>query len=767
MWLHNRTPLSIRYQDLAALDAWSSRRLIPSFVAAHKTAFAIVLSSVGAIQSEPRLGARIGVPVQEEGKSSMTGMHGDGANTAGLVLRSFEVSVHPNMIVALKSPGCPIVRVNAALEAFLGLNRDQLIGRPSQEVLRSLDEAGIDLHTGSDAALTCRVRGREPVLCRLEVRPVPDAEGSATHALCMLRDLAEQVPLQGTSEHLASHDSLSGLILSHVLEENLAAELVRAVHECSRIIVCYLRIDRFGMIDEVCDFSVAASLTRMVAERLTQCAGDPSRVSRTASGGFVAVFVGQDAAVDQLDVGQSIAAALEPPFVMGATRRRVTASVGVSCFPDTASDVHELLQQAAAAAYAVKRNGGNDVHAYTAALDGALGQQLKLAEELDGAVQRGEMELVYQPVLGTAKREVVGMEALVRWRSPKLGFLTPEQFIPFAESLGMIEEIGRWVLQEACAQARRWLDLGVGDFTLSVNVSRAQMRGRQLLEDVRRALDASRLQPSFLDLELTETAIMTNVEEATWTMRELRKMGVKLSMDDFGIGQSSLGHLQRLPVNRMKIDRSFVAAVPDDVNAARICRAIIGLAHEFGFSVVGEGVEKAVQLAFLERNGCEFVQGYLLSAPVSADAMLAMLREPVLYPRETGGKSQNGAVLLVDDEQNVLRALARLLRRDGYQIFTASTFHDAFEILGTQNIHVVMSDHRMPEGKGTEFLSRVKATHPRTIRLILSGYADVGAVTEAINGGAVYRFLTKPWNDDDLRETLREAMRMAQVQMEA
>jgi DNA-binding NtrC family response regulator len=143
--------------------------------------------------------------------------------------------------------------------------------------------------------------------------------------------------------------------------------------------------------------------------------------------------------------------------------------------------------------------------------------------------------------------------------------------------------------------------------------------------------------------------------------------------------------------------------------------------------------------------------------------MLAMLREPVLYPRETNGKNQNGAVLLVDDEQNVLRALARLLRRDGYRIFTASTFHEAFEILGTENVHVVMSDHRMPEGKGTEFLSRVKATHPHTLRLILSGYADLGAVTEAINGGAVYRFLTKPWNDDDLRETLREAMRMAQA----
>lgn len=698
----------------------------------------------------------------------MSNTQGDAVNwenSAGLVLRSFEVSVNPNMIVALAGPGYPIVRVNAALETLLCMTRDELIGHSWHEILGAADgSTALDLHTPCEAVLTCRAGRREPFLCRPEVRPVPDPGGAATHSLCTLREVPEQVSRRDAREHQASRDSVSGLILSHVLKENLGVEMVRAVHECSRIIVCYLRIDRFGMIDEVCDFGVAATLTRMIAERLTECAGNRGLTSRTASGGFVAVFVGQDAATDQLDVAQRIAAVLEPPFVLGSVTRRVTASVGVSCFPDTAASVQELLQQAAVAAYSVRRTGGNDVHAYTTAVDGDLGRQLKLADELEGAVERGEMELVYQPVVSTAKREVVGMEALVRWRSPQFGFLMPDQFIPFAESLGMIDEIGRWVLQEACAQARRWLDLGVGDFTLSVNVSRAQMRGRQLLEDVRRALDAARLQASFLDLELTETAIMANVEEAGWTMRELRKMGVKLSMDDFGIGQSSLGHLQKLPVNRMKIDRSFVAAVPDDVNATRICRAIIGLAHEFGFAVVGEGVENPVQLSFLERNGCEFVQGYLLSKPVAADAMLAMLREPVLHPREPTRNSQNGAILLVDDEQNVLRALARLLRRDGYQIFTAPTFREAFDILGTEKVHVVMSDHRMPEGKGTEFLSRVKATHPRTVRLILSGYADLGAVTEAINGGAVYRFLTKPWNDDDLRETLREAMRMAQAQ---
>ncbi len=689
-------------------------------------------------------------------------MHRD--DSEALLLRSFEVSVHANIIVALTRPENPIVRVNGALESLLGLDRGELVGRPCREVLGpDSGFAELDPHKASDIVAICRAGRREPFLCRLEVRPIPDDRGDITHSLCTLRDISGQMRSRQGRDELASRDPLSGLALSHVLEEKLGSELLRAVHECSRIIVCYLRIDRIGMIDETGDFNVAAGLMRMIAERLVRCVENPDMAARTASGGFIAAFVGQDAAVDQLDLGQRVAATLEAPFVLGPIRRRVTASIGVSCFPDTASSVRELLQQAMAAATTVKHAGGNDVHAFTTTLAGDLGTQLKLADEIGGAVQRGEMELVYQPVLSTTKRAVVGMEALARWRNPRFGLLMPDKFIPFAENVGEIDEIGRWVLKEACAQARRWLDLGVGDFTMSVNVSRGQMRGRHLLEDVRRALDAARLQARFLDLELTETAIMANVEEAGWLMRELRKMGVTLSMDDFGIGQSSLGYLQRLPFNRMKIDRSFVASVPDDVNATRICRAIIGLAHEFGFSVVGEGVEKAVQLAFLERNGCEFVQGYLLSRPVSADAMLAILREPVLYPRETAAGSENGAILLVDDEQNVLRALARLLRRDGYRIFTASSFQEAFHILGTESVQVVMSDHRMPEGKGTEFLSRVKATHPNTVRLILSGYADLGAVTEAINGGAVYRFLTKPWNDDELRETLRDAMRMAQA----
>lgn len=290
------------------------------------------------------------------------------------------------------------------------------------------------------------------------------------------------------------------------------------------------------------------------------------------------------------------------------------------------------------------------------------------------------------------------------------------------------------------------------------------MRGNRLLDDIGSALNAARLPARYLDLELTETAILANLDQAALLMHEVRKLGVKWSLDDFGVGQSSLSHLQRLPVSRLKIDQTFVRAMPEDLRATRICRAVIGLAHEFGFSVVAEGVETAVQLGFLERNGCDLVQGFLLSRPVTADAMLTMLREPLLRSRTShvenpaGGR---GTVLLVDDEKNVLSALSRLLRRDGYRIVTAGSFGEAFDVLTEEDVQVVVSDHRMPDGKGTEFLGRVKVTHPDTVRMILSGYADLGTVTEAINVGAVHRFMTKPWDDDELRGVVRDAMRLA------
>ncbi|HET7931853.1 MAG TPA: EAL domain-containing protein [Rhodanobacteraceae bacterium] len=681
-----------------------------------------------------------------------------------VIVRSFEFSPNPDLIFDLTAAGNPVVCVNAALEKLLGIDRQHLLGHLCAEVLGP--EQGveaIDLNAAGSHVVHYRLGSRTPFWCRLEVSPLADGDGHPTHSICTLHDISEHVGLRHNRDFQMRHDVLTGLVRMPVFEERLTVELVRAVNACARVIVCHVDIDRLGAINRAYDFTVGDQVLGAVARRLHTIVSDPALACRITSNKFLVAFDGADAGDDQLEVGMRLATVLAPPIEVGALSVRVTASIGVSCFPDTGSDVRELQQQAAAAAHQARRGGGDDVQVFVPAERAALHTRLRLGEHLHGAVERGEFVLHYQPIIGIAKREVLGMEALVRWQSPELGLVTPDAFISLAEDLGMIADIGRWVLHQACAQARRWLDQGVGDFTMSVNVSGLQLRNRQLLEDVSMALNAARLPAACLDLELTETAIMPNLEQASALMAELGQMGVKLSLDDFGVGQSSLGYLQRLPVNRLKIDRSFVAGVPDDMNAVRICRAVIGLAHEFGFVVVAEGVEHAVQLAFLEHNSCEYAQGHYFSAAVPAEQMLEVLRKQVLRPRVASAatSAEAGVVLLVDDEQNVLRALARVLRRDGYRILTATSFGAAFEILGNNDVQLVMSDHRMPDGKGTEFLGRVKALHPHTVRMILSGYADVGAVTEAINGGAVHRFLTKPWDDDKLRAIVRDAMRFA------
>lgn len=683
-----------------------------------------------------------------------------------LVLRSFEVTSNAGLMVAL-TPGFPIVRVNAALENLLGRDREYLLGRPCLEALGvERSDANVDIGVVGDAIVQCAGDQDRRFWCRLEVRPMPGVDGAVAYSYCTLHDVTEFVRLRNNRDYLGTHDPLTGLVRAYMFEEQLANELAHAVQACSRVIVCCMSIDRIGLINELCNYQVGDQLLHLIAERLSRVAGHADNLCHIGSNKFMAAFADPAGDTDQVQFGQRLAAVLEQPFAVAGLSLRMTASVGVACFPDTGSEVTELLQQAAAAARQAARGGGNEVRVFVPAQREILHTRLRLGARLRGAVERGELELHYQPIVGIAKHDVVGMEALVRWRNPELGLVMPDQFIPLAEDLGMIGDIGRWVLNEGCLQARRWLDQGVGEFTLAVNVAGVQMRGEQLLEEVGQALNAARLPARFLALELTETAILTNVEQAIGLMREIYQLGVKWSLDDFGTGHSSLSYLQRLPVSRLKIDQSFVRAMPNDAGATRICRAVLGLAHEFGFSVVAEGVEQAVQLAFLERNGCEMAQGFFFSRPITADAMLALLREPRLRMAAApdAAAASTGTILLVDDEKNVLSALSRVLRRDGYRVLTAGTFNDAFAALAAEDVQVVISDHRMPDGKGTDFLGKVKVSHPETVRMILSGYADLATVTDAINVGAVHRFMTKPWNDDELRAAVRDALRLARTQ---
>jgi FixJ family two-component response regulator len=262
-----------------------------------------------------------------------------------------------------------------------------------------------------------------------------------------------------------------------------------------------------------------------------------------------------------------------------------------------------------------------------------------------------------------------------------------------------------------------------------------------------------------LELELTENMMIGNVQRVIGTMRALKLLGVKIALDDFGTGYSSLNYLRQFPIDLLKIDQSFVRDISSDPGAAGICRAIIALGHQLGMTVLAEGVETAAQVGYLRRNECDRFQGFYFSKPVTATQALVLLEHRYMAHEGLALQQETHTLLLLDDEENILSALNRVLRRDGYRIFTATTADQAFDILARNNVEVILSDQRMPEISGTEFLSKVKEMYPNTVRMMLSGYTDLAAVTEAINRGAIYKFLIKPWNDEDLRHQIREAFR--------
>lgn len=331
--------------------------------------------------------------------------------------------------------------------------------------------------------------------------------------------------------------------------------------------------------------------------------------------------------------------------------------------------------------------------------------------------------------------------------------------MPTAERLGVIVQIGGWVLENAIEQVRQWRESGFDDLFVTVNVSTLQLQRPGFPDEVLALLMRAGVPPESLVLEINESALAANVTPVYEGLVALRREGVGLALDNFGTGDSSLSSLVRYPVDKLKIDRSFIRSSPAGEREAAIVRAIIAMGHQLNMKVVANGVETEAQLGYLRRSDCDMFQGYLFGEPMPADMASTTLRRRYLRPELFAASKQDQTLLLVDDEENVLRSLVRLFRRDGYRILAAGNVRDAFDLLATNEVQVILSDQRMSDMSGTEFLGRVKMLYPDTVRMVLSGYTDLATVTDAINRGAIYRFLTKPWNDDELREHIRQAFR--------
>ncbi|MGS1079463.1 EAL domain-containing protein [Pseudoxanthomonas beigongshangi] len=523
------------------------------------------------------------------------------------------------------------------------------------------------------------------------------------------------------------------------------------------LMLLHIDIDHFRSINENMGDEVGDQALLLLGQHLASQLGPDARVWRQGSDEFIVAMPRLPHLASPDEFGALVRDQVELPMAVLPYTLFLTATIGIALCPEDATTASGLLQCAETAVGQAKHEGLNLVRRYARDAAISIRSDSIIARQIVNAIDNNEFRLHYQPQINAHDGRVVGMEALLRWHSPALGVLVPERFMHVAEKLGVIVQIGDWVLRQAFRQARVWRDWGFDDFEIAVNVSTLQLLRPNFVMEVLEAMQGAGIPPQMVVLEVRQNALAKDTLLVHRTLASLHREGVRLTLDDFGMGDSNLDSLVRFAVDKIKIDRSFVKGVPASNREVAITCAIIAMGHQLGMKVIAHGVETDIQLGFLRRNHCDMFQGHLFGEPMSAEDAGAVLRRRYLRADAFAATKPDRTLLLLDDEENILRSLVRLFRRDGYRILAASSVNDAFELLATNDVQVILSDQRMSDMSGTEFLGRVRVLYPDTVRLVLSGYTDLATVTEAINRGEIYRFLTKPWNDDDLREHIRQA----------
>ncbi|MBI4998500.1 MAG: EAL domain-containing protein [Rhodocyclales bacterium] len=660
----------------------------------------------------------------------------------------------------------PLIYVNPAFERITGYTSAEALGRNARFLLGDdTDQIGVEelrraLHEQRAAKIVLRNYRKDGSLFwnELSLAPVHGEGSQVRHFVSIINDISERKSYESQLEYQAGHDALTGLANRNLLADRLDQAITRAKRTKSTVAVLLLDLDRFKLVNDGLGHDIGNALLKIVAQRLTACMRSIDTVARLGGDEFVVVMTDLDSEHDAAPTARKLLKQVSQPMTVAEREIVATASLGIALYPKDAEQATALLRNADVAMYRAKELGRNSMQFYTPALNATTLARLELDTALRRALERDEFILHYQPKVELQRGQVIGAEALIRWQHPLLGMVSPGDFIPLAEETGLIGPIGEWVIDHAVAQLKAWQSEGLPNICLAVNLSARQFQQENLAKVVMQALHLHDVDAQYLELEVTESAVMQDPEKTVASLRELKRIGVRLALDDFGTGYSSLNYLKRFPIDTLKIDQSFVRDITTDPDDATIALTVISLAHSLNRRVVAEGVETEAQLSILRRHRCDEMQGFYFSRPLPADAFTALMREGRSLsfgtPAEAG---ESRTLLLVDDEPHILSALTRLLRRDGYRILTATSAAEGLELLALNEVQVIVSDQRMPEMSGTEFLGRVKEMYPKTIRIVLSGYTELRSITDAINHGAIYKFLTKPWEDALLRENIREA----------
>ncbi|KAF0203163.1 MAG: diguanylate cyclase/phosphodiesterase with PAS/PAC [Gallionellaceae bacterium] len=452
---------------------------------------------------------------------------------------------------------------------------------------------------------------------------VKNRKGEITNYVSICIDITQRKAAEEHIKRMANYDGLTGLANRNLLNDRMSQALLSAHRQQTKLAVMYLDLDNFKDINDGYGHAVGDALLKSAAERLLGCVREGDTVARQGGDEFILLMPDIDGYGGAAKIAEKLQNSICAPFFFDVQELFVSVSIGIALYPEDGENIEALFKHADAAMYSAKQDGRNRYHFFTQKMNEVALRRINLQNNLRHALQRNEFELHFQPQLNTETGTITGAEALIRWRDPKEGLISPAEFIPIAEDSGLIVPIGKWILQRACQEAKRWHDQNF-NVTISVNVSGRQFKEGDFDTVVEEALKTSGLDPKYLELEMTEGVLLREDEALCRMLDKLKAVGVKFALDDFGTGYSSLSYLKRFPIDRIKIDQSFVRDVPQDTEDGAIVDAIIYIAHGLKMEVIAEGVETIEQLNFLRTHHCCDVQGYFVSRPVPGDQVIAM-----------------------------------------------------------------------------------------------------------------------------------------------
>lgn len=558
-----------------------------------------------------------------------------------LLLRNQAIEAARNGIIITdaRQPGNPLVYANPAFKRITGYDPAEALGHNLLFLQgEDRDQPGLDnirtaFRQQKKGYAVIRNYRKDGSLFwnELAIDPVKDTNGEVTHFVAVMDDITNFKAYQEQLEYQATYDELTGLINRNLLSDRFDQAISSAKRYQTGVCIFFMDLDNFKVINDTLGHSAGDELLKVSAGRLLNCVRSCDTVARYGGDEYVLIFPKIEKMEEAALLAERIIAEMSLPLQIKEYKLQGTASIGISFYPHDGQDKETLLQHADAAMYDAKDRGRNTFCFYTEALNQRLQIRLTLERDLRQALQLGQFTVYYQPKVDLRTRRISGVEALLRWRHPEKGMIPPDQFIPLAEGTGLILPIGEWVLRTACFQAKSWQDAGLPNISMAVNVSPKQLHLSHFDKTICDVLGYCSLEARYLDLEVTEGAVMQEPEKIAVILNRLKEIGVQISMDDFGTGYSSLSYLKRFPFDNLKIDKAFINDVPTDDGDVTLVLTIIAMAHNFKLKVVAEGVETQAQMDFLVQKNCDEIQGYLFSQPLPAKEIEQLLREVNLF----------------------------------------------------------------------------------------------------------------------------------------